>query len=47
MDGVPRHVMAKGNYFKYSGKSAFSRLIYPAPVPGGPAQRADPFSQSL
>ncbi|MGZ5938028.1 MAG: NAD(P)/FAD-dependent oxidoreductase, partial [Rhizomicrobium sp.] len=32
---VPRHVMAKGNYFKYSGKDVFSRLIYPAPVPGG------------
>jgi L-2-hydroxyglutarate oxidase LhgO len=32
---VPPHVMAKGNYFKYSGKTPFSRLIYPAPVPGG------------
>ena len=32
---VPRHVMAKGNYFKFSGKTPFSRLIYPAPVPGG------------
>jgi L-2-hydroxyglutarate oxidase LhgO len=32
---VPRHVLAKGNYFKFSGKAAFSRLIYPAPVPGG------------
>ena len=32
---VPRHVLAKGNYFKYSGKPVFSRLIYPAPVPGG------------
>jgi L-2-hydroxyglutarate oxidase LhgO len=32
---VPRHVMAKGNYFKFSGKAAFSRLIYPAPIPGG------------
>jgi L-2-hydroxyglutarate oxidase LhgO len=32
---VPRHVMAKGNYFKFARKAAFSRLIYPAPVPGG------------
>ncbi len=32
---VPRHVLAKGNYFKYSGKPVFTRLIYPAPVPGG------------
>jgi L-2-hydroxyglutarate oxidase LhgO len=32
---VPRLVLAKGNYFKYSGKPAFSRLIYPAPVTGG------------
>jgi L-2-hydroxyglutarate oxidase LhgO len=32
---VPPHVLAKGNYFKYSGKTPFSRLIYPAPAPGG------------
>jgi L-2-hydroxyglutarate oxidase LhgO len=32
---VPRLVLAKGNYFGYAGRSAFSRLIYPAPVPGG------------
>jgi L-2-hydroxyglutarate oxidase LhgO len=32
---VPKHVLAKGNYFKYSGRTPFSRLIYPAPVPGG------------
>lgn len=32
---VPPHVLAKGNYFKFSGKTPFSRLIYPAPVPGG------------
>jgi L-2-hydroxyglutarate oxidase LhgO len=32
---VPRLVLAKGNYFSYSGRAAFSRLIYPAPVPGG------------
>ncbi len=32
---VPRLVLAKGNYFGYVGRPAFSRLIYPAPVPGG------------
>src|SRR5262249_11996750 len=32
---VPRLVLAKGNYFSYSGKPAFSRLIYPTPIDGG------------
>jgi L-2-hydroxyglutarate oxidase LhgO len=32
---VPRLVLAKGNYFGYAGRAPFSRLIYPAPVPGG------------
>jgi L-2-hydroxyglutarate oxidase LhgO len=32
---VPPLVLAKGNYFSYAGKPAFSRLIYPAPVEGG------------
>jgi L-2-hydroxyglutarate oxidase LhgO len=32
---VPRLVLAKGNYFSYGGRSVFSRLIYPVPVPGG------------
>jgi L-2-hydroxyglutarate oxidase LhgO len=32
---VPPLVLAKGNYFGCSGKPAFSRLIYPAPVEGG------------
>jgi L-2-hydroxyglutarate oxidase LhgO len=32
---VPRLVMAKGNYFGFTGRPAFKRLIYPAPVPGG------------
>lgn len=32
---VPRLVLAKGNYFGINGRPAFSRLIYPAPVPGG------------
>jgi L-2-hydroxyglutarate oxidase LhgO len=34
-DRVPRLVLAKGNYFSYAGRPAFSRLIYPVPVPGG------------
>jgi L-2-hydroxyglutarate oxidase LhgO len=32
---TPKLVLAKGNYFGYAGKPAFSRLIYPAPVDGG------------
>jgi len=32
---VPRLVLAKGNYFGFGGKPAFSHLIYPAPVEGG------------
>jgi len=32
---VPRLVLAKGNYFAYMGRPVFSRLVYPAPVPGG------------
>ncbi|TMJ03695.1 MAG: NAD(P)/FAD-dependent oxidoreductase [Alphaproteobacteria bacterium] len=32
---VPRLVLAKGNYFGFVGKPAFSHLIYPAPVEGG------------
>src|SRR5262249_24892885 len=33
---VPRLVMARGNYFGYAGRPAFSRLIYPAPrIDGG------------
>ncbi|MFN3659256.1 MAG: NAD(P)/FAD-dependent oxidoreductase [Pseudolabrys sp.] len=32
---VPRLVMAKGNYFSFSGKPVFTRLIYPTPVDGG------------
>ena len=34
---VPRLVMAKGNYFSYAGKPAFTRLIYPTPMPAGSA----------
>lgn len=32
---VPQRSFAKGNYFSLSGKSPFSRLIYPLPEPGG------------
>jgi L-2-hydroxyglutarate oxidase LhgO len=32
---VPPLVFAKGNYFSYAGRPAFSRLIYPTPVDGG------------
>lgn len=32
---VPTAYYAKGNYFTLTGKSPFSRLIYPVPVQGG------------
>ena len=32
---VPRLVLAKGNYFSYAGRSPFTRLVYPTPMPGG------------
>ena len=32
---IPGAYYAKGNYFTLSGRSPFSRLIYPVPVPGG------------
>ena len=32
---VPKQVLAKGNYFTFTGRPVFSRLIYPAPVHGG------------
>jgi L-2-hydroxyglutarate oxidase LhgO len=35
VERVPRLVLAKGNYFGYTGRPVFSRLIYPAPVDGG------------
>ena len=34
-DRMPTAYYAKGNYFTLSGRSPFSRLIYPVPVPGG------------
>ncbi|MDV7141168.1 NAD(P)/FAD-dependent oxidoreductase [Tropicimonas sp. TH_r6] len=32
---IPRYRLAKGNYFRFTGRSSFSRLVYPAPVDGG------------
>jgi len=32
---VPRAYLAKGNYYGLVGRSPFSHLIYPVPVPGG------------
>lgn len=32
---VPAQVLAKGSYFGCTGRPAFTRLIYPAPVEGG------------
>ncbi|MDT8855534.1 NAD(P)/FAD-dependent oxidoreductase [Paracoccaceae bacterium Fryx2] len=32
---IPPLVLAKGNYFGYSRRPPFSRLVYPAPVDGG------------
>jgi len=32
---VPKAYYAKGSYFTLAGRSPFSRLIYPVPVPGG------------
>jgi L-2-hydroxyglutarate oxidase LhgO len=34
-DRVPTGYFAKGNYFTLAGRSPFTRLIYPVPVPGG------------
>jgi L-2-hydroxyglutarate oxidase LhgO len=34
-DKVPTAYYAKGNYFTLTGRSPFTRLIYPVPVPGG------------
>jgi len=32
---VPEAFMAKGSYFTLTGRAPFSRLVYPAPEPGG------------
>jgi L-2-hydroxyglutarate oxidase LhgO len=34
-DTIPPLHLAKGNYFSLNGRSPFSRLIYPIPIPGG------------
>jgi len=34
-ESIPAAYYAKGNYFTLAGRSPFSRLIYPVPVPGG------------
>ena len=34
-DRLPKPYFAKGNYFVLSGRSPFSRLVYPVPEPGG------------
>jgi L-2-hydroxyglutarate oxidase LhgO len=34
-DAAPKAYWAKGNYFALAGAAPFSRLIYPAPEPGG------------
>jgi L-2-hydroxyglutarate oxidase LhgO len=34
-DKIPTAYYAKGNYFTLAGRSPFTRLIYPVPVPGG------------
>jgi len=34
-DKVPTTYYAKGNYYSLTGRSPFTRLIYPVPVPGG------------
>jgi L-2-hydroxyglutarate oxidase LhgO len=35
VDKLPPLHLAEGNYFSLSGRSPFSRLIYPMPAPGG------------
>jgi L-2-hydroxyglutarate oxidase LhgO len=32
---IPGAWFAKGHYFVFAGRSPFSRLVYPVPVPGG------------
>jgi len=35
LERVPRLAYAKGNYFAYTGRPVFTRLVYPTPIPGG------------
>lgn len=32
---IPKQTLAKGNYYSFAGRPAFTHLIYPAPVEGG------------
>ena len=32
---VPEAFFTKGNYFRFTGRSPFTRLVYPVPEPGG------------
>lgn len=34
-DRIPRHYLARGNYFALRGRAPFQHLVYPMPVPGG------------
>ena len=34
-EAIPKAYFARGRYFSLNGRSPFSRLIYPVPVPGG------------
>ena len=35
LQNIPKGYFCKGNYFSLSGKTPFSRLVYPVPEPGG------------
>ncbi len=35
LQNIPQNYLCKGNYFSLTGRTPFSRLIYPVPVPGG------------
>ncbi len=35
LQNIPQDYLCKGSYFSLTGRSPFSRLIYPVPVPGG------------
>ena len=35
LNNIPQEYLCKGHYFSVSGRTPFSRLVYPVPVPGG------------
>lgn len=35
LSNIPQEYLCKGHYFSISGRTPFSRLVYPVPVPGG------------